>query len=274
LNNTEYTYSAKADAEGKFTIPAVRPGTYTLTAFVDGEFGEYKKENVVVGAHSNIDIGNMVWHSESNGKTLWEIGTPDRSAGEFHIYGGPDGFRKNLTWLEYPYEFPNGVDFKVGESNIKTDWNYFQPAYKTPGTPAELQFRGTTQDHSLTSWKIRFDSKGYSKGTGTLDIALAASVFGTLKVELNGKEIGNFDPIPGPAGDNSSYRLTDRAIYHQLTPITFPAELIKSGENVITLSPTRQPVAPLTAAGTVDNWMEPMAGIMYDYLRMQVKEGQ
>ncbi len=34
----------------------------------------------------------------------------------------------------------------------------------------------------------------------------------------------------------------------------------------------RPPKAPLTAAGTVDDWMEPMAGVMYDVLRLQVDE--
>src|SRR5699024_4659072 len=38
----EYVYSIRADAGGNFTVPAVRPGTYTLTTFVDGVIGEYK----------------------------------------------------------------------------------------------------------------------------------------------------------------------------------------------------------------------------------------
>jgi hypothetical protein len=59
-------------------------------------------------------------------------------------------------------------------------------------------------------------------------------------------------------------------MYRQLAPMTFPAELIKAGENVITLSPVRPPKAPLTQAGTVDDWMEPVGGIMYDVIRLQV----
>jgi hypothetical protein len=50
----------------------------------------------------------------------------------------------------------------------------------------------------------------------------------------------------------------------------FPAELITAGENVVALSAVRPPEAPLTAAGSVDDWMEPMAAIMYDVIRMQV----
>ena len=152
--------------------------------------------------------------------------------------------------------------FKVSEK-----WNYFHPAYRTPGTDLQLAWRGTTPDRSLTTWKIRFDSSGYAKGTASLDIALASSVFGSLKVALNGVDIASFDTLPGPPGDNASYRVASRGMYRQLPPIAFQASDIKAGENVITLSPVRAPKAP-----TSDNWMEPVAGIMYDVIRLQVDE--
>jgi len=98
-------------------------------------------------------------------------------------------------------------------------------------------------------------------------------VFGTLRITLNGTELASFDPLPGPQGDNSSYRLACRGMYRQLPPVTFPASLIRSGENVLALSPVRAPLAPLTRGNTVDDWMEPMAGVMYDVIRMQVREG-
>lgn len=267
-----FVYSARADRWGRFTVPAVRPGTYTLTAFVDGVLGEYQQQDVRVGSRRHRYLGTLVWRPPSHGRTLWQIGTPNRSAGEFYIHGGPEGYRKHLTWLEYPYEFPDGVDFTVGRDDIKTKWNFFQPAYKTPGTPLQLAWRGTQPDRSLTTWKIRFHSRGYVRGRCTLDIALASSVFGTLKVALNGTEIANFDPLPGPPGDNASYRLSNRGMYRQLPSIVFAANMVRRGENVITLSPVRPPKAPLTVAGKVDDWMEPMAGVMYDVIRLQVDE--
>jgi rhamnogalacturonan endolyase len=130
--------------------------------------------------------------------------------------------------------------------------------------------RGTTPDLTLESWRIRFRSQGYRRGVATLEIALASSVFGTLKVNLNGVDLAAVDPLPGPPGDNGSYRLAVRSMYRQLAPIVFPASSIVAGENVITLSPVRAPVAPLTPAGKVDNWMEPMAGVMYDVIRLSV----
>lgn len=282
--NLNYVHSARADVDGLFTVKAVRPGTYTLTAFVSGVFGELKQEPITVPASASVDVGNLVFKEASYGRLLWQIGTPDRSAGEFHIHGGADGFRKYLTWLEYPYEFPDGVDFKVGQDDIKEKWNFFHPCYRTPfaaisdtpppGPPFQLQFRGTTEDLTLTTWTVRFDSiTGYRMGVGTLEMALASSVFGTLRIMLNGTEIASMDPLPGPPGDNGSYRLADRSMYRQLPPIRFPASLIQEGENVMTLSPVRPPIAPLTRGNTVDNWMQWCGGVMYDVIRLWVQEG-
>lgn len=268
----DFVYSGRADDRGSFTVPAVRPGTYTLSAFVDGQLGEYTVDGVVVGAGQSVDLGRLTWRPEQHGRTLWQLGTPDRSAGEFAVYGGADGFRRYLTWLEYPYQYPDEVDFTIGRDDPATGWNYFQPCYKTPGTPFQLQWRGTTPDQTLTTWTIRFDAPGYRHGTATLDIALAGAVFGTLRIALNGTELASFDPLPGVVGDNSSYRLACRGMYRQLPPVAFPATLLGHGENVLTFSPVRAPKAPLTRGNTVDDWMEPVGGIMYDTIRLQIAD--
>ncbi|GAA4812445.1 polysaccharide lyase family protein [Streptomyces ziwulingensis] len=264
-NGNGYVYSAKIGADGRFTLPAVRPGTYTLAAFCAGVLGEYRRPGIKVPAASKVGTGTHVWSPVSHGTTLWQIGTPDRSAQEFHISGGPTGYSDTLTWLEYPYDFPEGVDFKVGTDDPATDFSYFHPAVRTPGTPAQLAWRGTTADHTLETWKIRFDSNGYRRGTGYLDIHLAGSTFGTLAVGLNGTGIASLDPVPGVNRDASSYRLAVRAMHRRLKTIAFPANLIQRGENVLTLAPAAPAKAP-----TSDNWMQPMAGVLYDTIRLQV----
>jgi len=266
--NEDYWYSARTDAGGRFTLKGVRPGVYTLTAFLDGVFGEYRRAKpVTVGVGEDHNLSTLHWEPVSHGRTVWQIGTPNRSAEEFHVHGGPNGFRRHLNWLEYPYEFPDDVDFKIGVDDVARKWNYFHPAYRTPGTDAQLAWRGTVPDRSLTTWKIRFDSAGYATGIATLDIALASSVFGSLKVALNGVDLAALDSLPGPPGDNASYRLTCRGMYRELSPISFPATAIQAGENVLTLAPAHPPKAP-----TSDNWMEPMGGVMYDVIRLQVDE--
>jgi rhamnogalacturonan endolyase len=266
--NLDYIYAGKIGPGGQFAIPAVRPGTYTLAAFTKGAMGEYRRTNLTVPAGAAVDTGTHVWIPASHGTTLWQIGAADRTSEEFYVHGGKDGFRRTLTWLEYPYEFPNGVDFTVGIDDPAKKWNYFQPMVKTPGTPFQLQWRGTTPDTSPTEWRIRFNAHRYARGTGYLDIAIAAQVFASLAVTLNGTPIASVDPLPGSPGDNSSYRLVARAMYRQIPTITFPAKLIQDGENVITLTPAQPAQAP-----TSDNWMQPMAGIMYDTIRLQVNEG-
>ncbi|WUG27454.1 polysaccharide lyase family protein [Streptomyces sp. NBC_00464] len=264
-NGHGYVYSAKIGRDGRFTIPAVRPGTYTLAAFSDGVLGEYRRPGIKVPASSTVSTGTHVWAPTSHGTTLWQIGTPNRSAQEFHISGGKHGYSDTLTWLEYPYDFPAGVDFKVGVDDPATDWNYFHPAVRTPGTPTQLAWRGTTGDSSLETWKIRFDSNGYRRGTGYLDIHLTGAVFGTLAVTLNGTAIASFDPVPGVNRDACSYRLAVRGMHRRLQTISFPANLIHRGENVLALAPAAPAEAP-----TTDNWMQPMAGVMYDTIRLQV----
>jgi rhamnogalacturonan endolyase len=59
-------------------------------------------------------------------------------------------------------------------------------------------------------------------------------------------------------------------MFRRLPPITFPATSLRPGENVLSLSPVRAPKAPLTRGNTVDDWMEPMGGVMYDSISLRV----
>src|SRR6185436_17170096 len=44
-----YQYWAQGGEDGSFSIPNVRPGSYTLHAFADGVLGEFAKTEVVIG---------------------------------------------------------------------------------------------------------------------------------------------------------------------------------------------------------------------------------
>ena len=71
---------------------------------------------------------------------------------------------------------------------------------------------------------------------------------------MNGTTVGVVDPLPGSGNDSSFYRLAWRGAYRQV-PISFAADLLCAGENVVTLTPARA---------------MPMAGIIYDTIRLQV----
>src|SRR6185437_13591687 len=78
-----YQFFNEGDADGKFAITKIRPGTYTLHAWADGVLGEFAKTNVTVESGKTLDLGALVWTPVRFGRQVWEIGYPDRTAKEF-----------------------------------------------------------------------------------------------------------------------------------------------------------------------------------------------
>jgi rhamnogalacturonan endolyase len=65
-------------------IPRVRAGTYRLTIYADGVFGQYEQDGVIVSAGDGKGAPLYVtWKAESHGKELWRIGVPDKVSGAF-----------------------------------------------------------------------------------------------------------------------------------------------------------------------------------------------
>ena len=268
LDFEDYTYAARTDGDGNFTIPAVRPGTYTLHAFADREFGEYAKADVTVGAASHADLGTLTWRPETNGREVWRIGVPDRSSAEFHVPTGTpsrvpglEPFREWGTWLGYSADFPEDVDFQVGQDDPATEWNYFQPAIRTPGIAETLT---SPYDPTPAEWKIRFDASGSLNGEATLTFAIASSVFGSLAVSVNGRQVASWDTLPGPANDSALYRQSDHGVQRELT-VRFDAALLQATDNVISLTP----IVPEASDSTAP-WTRAFASIMYDALRLEI----
>lgn len=250
--NLDYIYYARADENGHFHIPAVRPGQYTLFATVDGVFGEFKQDNITVSEQSTTTLETISWTPKTNGETLWTIGTPDRTPREFK-HG--DELRQWGLWLEYPLDFPEDVNFIIGESDEKTDWNYAQPNIRTPGQFDHLL---VPRDHSLTEWNIYFDlQEGYEAGEGILTIAIAASADGSLHIQVNDEEIYKTDKVSPLRNDAAYYRSGVSGYYH-LIEVSFPACLLTKGRNSVTLQHAKKQGGSTVA-------------IMYDALRMEIK---
>ncbi|WP_079911583.1 polysaccharide lyase family protein [Paenibacillus sp. 32352] len=226
--NLDYLYYARADEKGRFEIPNVRPGRYTLFAVVKGEFGQFRQDGVEVKEHGRTRLPTYVWTPERYGTTLWQIGIPDRTAGE---YRHGDDYHQWGNWLDYPLDFPHGVDFYIGRSNERTDWNYAHPVNATPGEPSQVK---VPYDKSLTPWRIRFDLDKPLTGKATLTIGLASSRNGSLQVALNGQSIANLTALPGPKSDSAMPRSAIHGFYREIR-IRFDASLLKSGSNVIEL---------------------------------------
>jgi len=174
------------------------------------------------------------------GRMLWEIGIPDRSAAEFR-HG--DHYWKWGLYNDYAKEFPDDVNFIVGKSDWRTDWNYAQPP------------RIDGQNISPTTWSIRFDlPEAPRAGKATLRLAIAGSrAEEGIQVFVNDKQtVGT-----GPLFETGTMHRDGIRGYWYERDVPFDATLLRAGANVIKL---RIPVK---------NWTN---GVLYDYLRLELDE--
>jgi rhamnogalacturonan endolyase len=236
-----YQFWVHADATGHFSIPAVRPGTYTLYAFTNGVMDEFRRDKVTVGAAAITDLGSLPWQPTRYGKQLWQIGIPDRTAREFR-HG--DDYRHWGLWNEFPKDFPNGVNFVIGTSNERTDWNYAQVNVQKDG-PKGKEWVGTT-------WNIQFNvAAPPTQGTAILRLALASAHNAKLTIKLNDQPIDSFRT---PA-DNAVIRAGIHGQYSEQDTF-FDAKLLRQGDNTISLTQS--------AGGNAQK------SVMYDCLRLEL----
>jgi len=266
--NDGYISYVRADAQGNFTLPNVRPGSYSMYVIVTGAMGQTEYKNITVTSNATNDLGIVELTPRTYGEMLWQIGTPDWSAAEFK-YG--DQFRTFGNFMQYNIDFPDGVNFTIGESDEAVDFNYLQPSMKVPGADTVLEAFGIARNTDLTEWKINFSSEKELAGTATLSIGIAGSDSEVLKVSINGTEIGrwHFSEFPDKYDtDTTNYEgiMQNPAIqglYKELN-FSFDASLIQPGTNTITLAPYENVFllgnAPYSA----------YAGIMYDFIRLEV----
>jgi hypothetical protein len=267
----------KSNANGNFTISKVRPGTYTLYAYVPGQFGEFQKANVVVTAGGATDIG--VWRvvPAQRKTTIFQVGTPDRSTAEFK-YG--DKTRQFGLWWHY-MAATGGADlnFTPGVSNPATDWYYAQMIIPT-GTTNMLgngTTPGTTGGYRAPKWNINFNVSAaqlasYST-TLTLTVDLAGSMGTAFYVDVNGSAA-----LTGSQATTGVYTTDDNGVYRnavqsgrfQHFEITFPKSKLVAGANKVTFrlrAPGGAPNEGSTWTGTPP--VIPTGGIMYDSIKLE-----
>jgi rhamnogalacturonan endolyase len=237
-----YQFWVRADSSGKFAIPNVRAGDYVLHAFSTGVLGELSRADIKVVEGKPLDLGQLAWTPVRFGKPIWEIGIPDRSAGEF--FRGDDYWHWGLYTL-YPKDFPNDVNFVIGKSDWRKDWNLMQVPR---GTDPDGKGQGTA-----TTWTIRFDMPQAPRGKATLRLALAGTEARSVAITMNDKPAGNLTGLPNTM---VIHRDSNRSYWTE-KPVSFDATLMKAGENVLKLT---IPAGSLTA------------GIEYDYLRLELDE--
>jgi rhamnogalacturonan endolyase len=267
--------------DGRFTIPNVRPGKYTLHAFADGVLGEYAKTNITIEAGKPLNLGKLDWQPVRYGKQIWEIGYPDRTADKFFKGDGANYWLWGWP-LRYGDLFPNDITYTIGKSDYHKDWFFEEvphsdtDAWKNPAAKDPLNQRfgwvnlpDGQQDmwrawgHGrATTWTVKFTMPKATKGDAILRIALAGadggngtapSVAGNLTIGVNGKEVGTLHPV----ATNALRYNTNKGVWNQYVQ-KFDASLLKPGENSVTFT---------VPAGDVTT------GVVWDYLRLELNDG-
>src|SRR5208282_4571798 len=284
---------AKTDTNGNFTIPnVIAGGNYTMFAFGPGAAGTFQSQALTGGEPPNTmdipaspfsvtvtggatnNLGTVTWTPTRVGPTVFEIGYPDRTGAKFR-HGddywvgdiGPSPTNPSPIWskfLEYPFDFPNGVYYTVGQNRWTTDWNFVQPVVSSTGT----------DNNSTSTITFYLPTASANGATASLYIATASDFQGALIISVNNANLGsasgvtatpNALPTTGyvPAYSGSGYE-SDTTVREGINSVlsdervTFPASLLQAGQNTITLG-LRQ------VGGTASE-----DHAMYDYLRLEL----
>lgn len=208
-----YIFSTQADASGNFSLPKVRPGSYSLYAWANGgSIGDvtdqYERDNVNVSG-STTNLGSLTWTPTLYSTDLWQIGTADRKADEFK---SGNVARQYGLWNQVPAN----LTYTIGQSTPANNWYYAQTA--------------------VGAWTVNFNlSQAYS-GDAHLAVALAGSTrTADVTVKMNGTTVGT---IPSFTNDAAIYRSANQSGTYHLLTFTFAASLLKAGSNSATFAAT------------------------------------
>ncbi|EPS67579.1 hypothetical protein M569_07195, partial [Genlisea aurea] len=260
-----YQFWAVADEQGNFTITGIRPGTYSLHAWVPGFPGDYKyQRDIVISSGKHEILGDLIYSPPRNGPTLWEIGYPDRSAAEFFV-PDPDPalanklflnrrehkYRQYGLWDRYTDYFPTrDLIYTVGASDYAKDWWY-----------AHLNRRidrgNGTAEYAAATWTVEFDLNEVDvAGLYILRIALASTNSANLQVWVNNPNAAEASPfMTGRTGRGNA--IARHGIHGQYLfySMEIAGSQLRKGRNAIYFKQTIV--------------LNPFNGILYDYIRLE-----
>ena len=138
-------------------------------------------------------------------------------------------------------DFPDGVNYCVGKSDWKKDWNICQPL--------DLSEKGEVL--GCSTWTVRFPLDAVPEGGTLLRVDFCGSREGSsVGLLLNGSEIGNTGPLPE---NGAMHRYSHCGMWFVRT-FRIPAARLLVGENVL----------QFRLKGT--SWHH---GVLYDFIRME-----
>jgi rhamnogalacturonan endolyase len=283
-----YQYWGQISQNGTTTINNVVPGTYRMTMYELGQWGETRIDGVQVQNGQVTNLPNLQFTPQNFGTAapIWTIGTPNRSANEFmnghnatggdqrQFYGAYDFWAEEAAlgtpgYVSYNATATtiNGVpEAATNNPNdwIANQWYTFDPEEydSSNGTddnysktaPAYVTAGGGPANYHGQAWQVHFAVTQAQENQGqyvVLSVALA-EMDASLTVTLNGHSeswsYNNFSP------DDAVARSGDAGFY-QWAAFQFP-------------------VADLSAIGADNEFTFGVSaheyGVMYDALRMEI----
>jgi rhamnogalacturonan endolyase len=274
--------SEHAGQDRETAFRRVVPGTYRLSAYVLGEWGELRRDNIVVGDSGMVNVPPLHFTPENFGAAppIFTIGTPDRSSHEFlhgHTANGQDDreywgnwnywadFAANQGAVIY-YATPVG---DTPATNDLSQWNYTQWQSFDPGlyagiyNPADDTTDGykyilppyvPSVSTDTPPWQIHFTTTAAQQAQGqyvVLSVALAATAADVIP-ELNGANELVWHGVGIKASD-AMVRSGLSGTYQWVVFQWNTSQLNPPGQdNVITLNVNRA------------------NGVMYDALRLEI----
>jgi rhamnogalacturonan endolyase len=236
-----YEFWTRGSDDGKFSIPNIRPGTYTLHAIADGVLGQFDKTQITIPPGQTVDLGELQWTPLRHGPQIWDIGIPNRTASEF--FKGDDYFHWGW-YLQYPKLFPHDVNYTIGVSDFHKDWFFEQVPHAIDNdTTGNGQGRATT-------WTIHFNLNAPITGKAILRLAIVGVGARHLDVSVNNKPAGTVNGLVY----NATINRDGIGGYWTEKDVTFDASMMHPGHNTLALT---------VPAGGLTN------GIEYDYLRLE-----
>jgi rhamnogalacturonan endolyase len=244
----DYMFWSQADPAGAFTIPAVRPGKYSIHVYATkGTIVDDPSNGEIVGmatvaAGANA-LGTLMWAPPYHAHLLWAIGTSDQRSGEFRFSpgapAGPDNTAAR-TGRMYGPDATHGVwtmppastTYTVGTSTPQSDW-YF--AQSVDGV-----------------WTVNFELATVPSGGAFLTLGIAGAARNPhLDVAVNGHALIS----QGFGNDQSLYRSALQGGLFQMLSAVVPAADLVAGANVATFT--------LSTKGTAG------AGVYYDLVKLE-----
>ena len=286
-----YQFWTKTDANGNFSVSnAIAGANYTLYAYGPGAPAMFMSQAqtggsppvlfdlpvtpfaVSVPAGATTNLGNVIWKPARVGATVFEIGYPNRTSDKFRHgddwWVGDIGPSKTAPspvwskWLEYQFDFPNGVNYVVGQNRWSTDWNFCQPVV------TDSQGNYNSSSSTITFNLATAPTNG---ATASLYLGLSSDYYSAIIVNVNGTILTSSSTITGSPTTNipstgyyPGYSASDTTIRegNQAAAsderINFPASQLHAGVNTINIG-----IRQIGGSYFADH-------AMYDYIRLEM----